>query len=155
MKAQASMMAILIAMVLLIFIVIFMLTTSFNDEDFQSSRAEYRNLFASNLLLSLLNTDTECGKFSDMLKADYFGGGRCTDGFTDRIDDYMTMVLNETGYTNYRWLIEAEPKDFIGGVTKTWGDETVKDSLGFWSPPPTILTWSGSPLEVKLYIRST
>ena len=152
MKGQSSMAAIAIAIVLLVFLMVFMFTMAFPSVD-QNLRGEYRKLFSTNALLSVLNTETECGKFSDMLKAQYFGGGKCGDGaFASRIEGYMDGILMLSGHTDYDWLMEATPKSF-SGTTTSWGDETVTDTNGYWGST-TILTWGGAQLEVKLYIRT-
>ncbi len=155
MKGQTSMMAIVIIIILMVFLMIF-LATSTTDEGNMQVMEEYRNLFASNMLLSILNTDTSCGTFSDMLKAEYFGSGKCGDtAFTDHIDEYVDHILLTTGHTDYDWMIEAEPKDF-NGITREWGhggEDGVKSHIDRRNSL-TILTWGGRMLEVRLYLRT-
>jgi len=149
MNGQSSMIAMVLAMVLVVFIIIFMLSSTFSGQADQTLKTEFRDMYTNNLLLSLLATDTKCGTFSDMLKEEYFEGRTC---FSEKLGKYMKGVLNATGNTNYAWLIEVEPKDFQG-VSKQWGDTTVKDEPGYWDAR-TILSWSGRQLEVKLYIKT-
>jgi len=149
MKGQTSIMAMVIAMVLVVFIIIFMLSSAFSGQEDQTLKTEFRDMYTNNLLLSLLATDTDCGRFSDMLKSEYFEGRTC---FSEKVGAYMKGVLNATGNTNYAWMIEAEPKDFEGS-TKTWGDESVTEKPGYWDAR-TILSYSGRQLEIKLYIRT-
>lgn len=149
MKGQASMIAIVIAMVLIVFIMVFMMANTFSGQETETLKTEFRDLYANNLFLSLLVTETECGTFSDMLKAEYFEGRTC---FSEKLETYMKGTLNATGNTNYAWLIEAEPKDFVGTI-KQWGNPSVTETRGYWDAT-TILSWSGKQLEVKLYIRT-
>jgi uncharacterized membrane protein len=151
MKGQTSMVAIVIGIVMVIVILIFLVTSTVPTRNIEL-RDEYRNLYAANMLLSILNTDTDCGSFSDLLKAEYFAGGTCDDDeFTQRIDGVAEWLLLATGHPEYEWLIEVSPKGF--GATRTWGDEKVTEKLGYWSAT-TLLTWGGNHLEVKLYIRA-
>ncbi len=149
MKGQTSMLAIVIAMILILFIVIFMLTGMFSDDETANMKTQQRDLYANNLLLSLLSTDTSEGTFSDMLKDEYFGGGTA---FGEMAPVFIKATLNATGNTDYDWLIEAEPKDFVG-VVKQWGNPAVTEKPGYWDAR-TVVTWGGNQLEVKLYIRT-
>lgn len=152
MKGQSSMIAIAVAIVMLIFIMLFMITTTVTNPPGQVIRSEFRNLYAHNLLLSLLRTDTSCGTFSEVLKGAYFGGGKCDSmPFLDeKIPGYIKTVLNATGNTDYGWYIQATPKKFVGSELG-FGNPAVKDSLDRWDAR-TMITWEGYQLEVKLYI---
>jgi hypothetical protein len=149
MKGQTSMVAMVIAMVLVVFIIIFLMTGTFTDQESTNLKMEQRDLFTNNLLLSLLVTETSDGLMSDLLKDEYFAS---RENFGRRAETLITNVLNATGHTDYDWLIEAEPKDFVG-VVKQWGNPAVTGTPGYWDAR-TILTWGGNQLEVKLYIRT-
>jgi len=114
MKAQTTMIAVTIGIVMLVFILIFLLSISLGSQSGQTLKSEYRNIFAHSLLLSLLRTDTSCGIYSDALKAAYFGGGRCDAKkfFDTATPAFMQDLLNATGQTSYEWYFEAEPKSF-------------------------------------------
>jgi hypothetical protein len=149
MKGQTSMVAIVIAMVLVMFIIIFLMTGALSDQESTVIKMDHRDLYANSLLLSLLATETSDGLFSDMLKDAYFGS---QENFGEKAPVFINYVLNATGHTDYDWLIEAEPKDFVG-TTKQWGNSEVTDTPGYWDAR-TILTRGGNQLEVKLYIRT-
>lgn len=149
MKGQTSMVAMVIAMVLVLFIMIFLMTGTFTDQESTTLKMEHRDLYANSLLLSLLATETSDGIMSDLLKDEYFAS---QERFGQKAATFITNVLNATGHTDYDWLIEAEPKDFVG-VVKQWGNPGVTESPGYWDAR-TILTWGGNQLEVKLYIRT-
>ena len=158
MKGQTSMAAIVIAIVLLVFLAFFLFTTT-EPAGNAEAKLEYRNLFATNMLLSILNTQTpDCGSFSDMLKAEYFGGGRCGDeAFGERIGIYVKDILLLSGHTDYDWLIVASPNNFVGNKI-SWGKEELVDEngracLGCWTAE-TKLTWGGIMLAVKLYMKT-
>ena len=148
------MIAIAVAIVMLIFIMLFMLTYSLTAQPGQAVRSEFRNLYAHNLLLSLLRTDTACGTFSEVLKGAYFGGGKCDSlpFMTERVPDYIASVLNGTGSTDYDWFMQASPKNFQGNELG-FGNPAVPESLDRWDAR-TMVTWEGYQLEVKIYIRS-
>jgi hypothetical protein len=153
MKGQTSMIAIVIAVVMVMFIVIFTLTSTLSSETSDAITGEYRKTYATNLIISLLNTKTECGTFSDMLEAAYFGGGECGSGeFEKRLPVYMEYILNATGHTEYRWLIEVEPRGFVH-TARQWGDSSVTSSPGYWDGT-TIIPRGQSQLDIKLYIRA-
>jgi hypothetical protein len=153
MNGQSSMAAIVMAVVLIVFLAVFMLTTS-EPASTAEAKLEYRKLFATNTLLSILNTETEdCGTMGDMLKASYFGGGKCeSTAFDERIEGYMDYVLLSSGHTDYDWLIEAAPKDFEGEESQ-WGNPAVTEKKGYWDAR-TMLTWGGSVLDVKIYMKT-
>jgi len=152
-KGQTSMIAIAIAVVMLVLIMIFMLSSALSSQAGQSTRSEYRNLFAHNALISVLRTDTECGILSDVLKGGYFGGGRCDSRkfVESRIPAYMGLLLNATGHTDYEWFLEASPMNFRGEVLAI-GSAAVKEAAERWDAR-TIVTWEGYQLEVKLYFK--
>ncbi len=150
MKGQTSMVAVVIAVVMVIFIMIFILMDVLSpDQESISLKTEYRDLYTNNLLLSMLETDTDDGKMSDLLKKSYFGSGT---GFDERIDEYMLFVLNATGHTDYDWLLEVNPNNFQMAF-RSWGNTLVTASPGYWDAR-TILTSGGNQIEVKLYIRT-
>jgi len=152
MKGQTSMIAIVIGVVLVIFLMLFILITTLPSGS-STARAEYRQLFATNMLLSVLNTETDCGSFSDMIKASYFGGGKCAGTeFGERIVKYMPDLLYLSGHTDYAWQIVATPKNFVDHE-ESWGDDTVTETRGYWTAL-THRTWGGSILEVKIYMRT-
>jgi hypothetical protein len=154
MKGQTSMIAIVIAIVMVAFIALFMFTSTLTTQSSQSTRNEYRSLFATNLLLSMLNMETDCGPFSDFLENALEGvGGDCgKEEFERRFPRYVDAVLNATGHTDYDWYFEVTPKDFVS-TTYRLGNPAVTDTRGFWDAT-SIMTWGGNPLEVKLYIRT-
>ncbi len=152
-KGQTSMIAIVIAIVMLIFIMLFLFTNALSAPGTQSLRGEYRKLYVTNLLLSLLNTDTECGTLSDMIKSMYFGGKVCSDDDLEwKIHSHISSALASTGNTDYRWLLETTPKNFMSS-TMQWGESTVISEPGYWDSR-TVLSSGSSQLEVKLYIRT-
>jgi hypothetical protein len=154
MKGQSSMIAIVLAILMLVFIMIFLLAAGLGSQTSQSLRSEYRNLHAHNMLLSLLRTDTECGTYSDVLKGAYFGGGKCDSMqfMTDRLPGRIMAMLNGTGHTDYDWFLEASPKNFQGSVL-SFGNPVVKESMDKWDAR-TFLTWEGYQLEVIIYVRT-
>ncbi|UCD02990.1 MAG: hypothetical protein JSV63_04385 [Candidatus Aenigmatarchaeota archaeon] len=151
MKGQTSIAAIVIAVILVIFLMIFLFATTISQQIGSDYRDEYRNLYVTNMLLSLLNTDTECEKFSDMVKDRYFGGAICTEEeIVYKLGSHINDTLKATGNTNYRWLLEVEPK-FQGSFITQWGDSSVTDEDGYWDAR-TFLSSGPYRLEVKLYI---
>ncbi len=152
MKGQTSIVAIVIAVVIVMFIMIFMFTTTVTQQLSDDLDAEYRNLYVTNLLLSLLNTETDCGTFADMIKTYYFGERLCTDEeFNEMLNFHIFEVLNATGNTNYEWLLETEPETGTGVLQ--WGNPDVTASHGYWDAR-TVLSSQGFRIQVKLYIRS-
>jgi hypothetical protein len=154
MKAQSSMIAIVISVLMLVFLFIFLLSAPTVSQVSQSLNTEYRNLFAHNALLSILAMDTECGVFSDVLKGAYFGGGKCdSEAFVNsRLPSSMDGILNATGHTDYAWLLEATPDNF-DGVVLSLGDPSVKGSRESWDAR-TFVSWEGYRLEVLLYFKT-
>jgi hypothetical protein len=152
MRGQASMIAIVIAILMLVFIMIFMLFSTLGSPESLAMRSEYRNLFAHNMLLSLLRTDTECGSFSDVMKGAYFGGGKCDSlpFLADRLPGRVSAILNGTGHTEYDWFLEASPKGFQGSVL-AFGNPGVKEAMDRFDAR-TMITWEGYQLEVKIYV---
>jgi hypothetical protein len=148
------MIAIAIAIVMLIFIAIFLLSSSLGSQTSQTLKAEYRNLYAHNALLSVLRTETECGTMSDVMKAAYFGGGKCDSRkFLDsRMPGFMQDMLNATGHTDFDWFIEASPQNFEG-VSLSLGNPAVKDAKEKWDAR-TLINWEGYQLEAKLYLMT-
>ena len=67
----------------------------------------------------------------------------------------MDAALLLTGYTNYDWMLEVTSKG-PGGITKVWGStqEDITETPGYLDAT-TMITRSGSPLDVKLYIRQS
>jgi hypothetical protein len=158
MKGQTSMAVVVIAIVMLVFLAIFLLTMT-EPSGNADAKAEYRKLYATNMLLSLLNTQTsDCGSFSDMLKGSYFGGGKCDDEvFGNRIGTYIPEILYLSGHTDYDWFIVASPKNFEG-TEQSWGNAELRDDDGYacngcWGVS-TMLTWGGSMLDVKIYMKT-
>jgi hypothetical protein len=154
MKGQTSMAVIVIAIVLLVFLTIFLLTTT-EPAGNAEAKLEYRNLFATNMLLSILNTETaDCGSLSDMLKTEYLGGGTCGDEFGVRIEKYVEFLLIASGHTDYEWLIEVSQKN-LDGTTMQWGNPVAKEK-GKERPwdASTIIMTGGVQLEVKLYMKT-
>lgn len=149
------MIAITIAILILVLITVFLLSAALSSQSGQEFKGEYRNLYAHNMLLSMLRTETDCGSFSDVLKAAYFGGGKCdSDEFMEsRLPVLMASLLNATGHTEYEWFLEASPENFQGSEL-SYGKEDVKQSLERWDAR-TMITWEGYRLEVKLYIRTS
>ena len=148
------MMAILVAIVMLIFIVMFLFSSVIRDQGGAAMKAEYRNLYANNMLLSLLRMDVSCGLMSDALKSAYFGSGSCSGfGFESAFTEFADELVLSTGNPDYEWLLEASPKNFDGSVV-TWGNQNVKGNQESWDAR-TILTWEGKQLEIKLYIVSS
>ncbi len=148
------MIAIVIAILMIIIIMIFLLSSNLGSQASQSLKSEYRNLYAHNLLLSLLRTETECGDFSEILKGAYFGGGKC-DSMTflaERMPGRIENINNATGHTDYAWFLEASPNNFQGTLL-AFGDPAVKESMGSWDAR-TMITWEGYQLEVKIYVRT-
>ncbi|MFH0956262.1 MAG: hypothetical protein V1813_00205 [Candidatus Aenigmatarchaeota archaeon] len=154
MKGQTSMAVIVIAMVMLVFLAIFILTTS-EPAGNAVAKAEYRKLYATNMLLSILNTETvDCGSFSDMLKAAHYGGGKCDwEEFGKRIGVYVPEILLLSGHPEYDWQIVSSPKD-SDGDEMSWGNEKLKDEpRGRWDAT-TMLTLGGTMLDVKIYMKT-
>ena len=154
MRGQSSMVAIAIAIVMLVFIMLFLMTSTLSVQPGQVIRSEYRNLYAHNLLLSLLRTETGCGTFSEVLKGAYFGGGKCDSlpFMTERVPGYISSVLNGTGSTDYEWFMQATPKNFQGSELE-FGNPAVKDSMDRWDAR-TMITWEGYQLEVVMYMKT-
>jgi len=154
MRGQTSMITIAIAIVMIVFIMIFLLTSSLVPQQSQTLKSEYRNLYAHNMLLSMLRMETRCGSISDVLKGAYFGGGKCDSmPFLEaRLPGYINSVLYATGNTEYEWFFEATPKDFQGSVLG-FGNPAVKDSMEKWDAR-TMITWEDYQLDVKIYIRT-
>jgi len=154
MRGQSSMVAIVIAILMIVFIMVFLFSSLLGSQAGQTLKSEYRNLYAHNMLLSLLRTDTQCGVMSDVLKGAYFGGGKCdsTQFIADRLPSYISSVLNATGHTDYDWFMEASPKNFQG-TALAFGNPVVKESLDRWDAR-TMITWEGYQLEVKIYVRT-
>lgn len=152
MKGQTSILAIAIAVIMVMFMMIFIFTTTITRQLSGDLDAEYRNLYVTNLLLSVLNTETNCGSFADMIKTSYFGGRICTDEvIREKLDFHISEVLSATGNTNYEWLLETEPD---GGTSIfQWGNPGVRDEPGYWDAR-TVLSSRGSRIVVKLYIRN-
>lgn len=158
MKGQTSMAVIVIAIVMLVFLAIFLLTATEPSGNIDA-RDEYRKLYATNMLLSVLNTDTpDCGSFSDMLKAEYFGGGKCDNTqFGERVAPMVNELLFLSGHTDYEWQIVASPKNFDKDE-QSWGTAELRDDDGYacngcWGVN-TMLIWGGSVLEVKIYMKT-
>jgi hypothetical protein len=155
MNGQTTMVAVVIAVVMLMFLAVFMLTSFISSYGGGTTDSEYRDLFATNTLLSLLGTQTDCGSFADMLEASYFGSGRCDDDeFEKRLPDYMKYVLNETGHTDYRWMLEISPSG-VSSSARVYpeGGEDITAKLGYWDSN-TMLSRGGNHIEVKLYMRN-
>lgn len=153
MNGQASMMAIMMAVVIVIILFMFLLTNALTPKESSiNTKTEFRDLFATNLLLSLLNTDVGCGTMEDLVKAEFFVDDCPGVTLEDKLDYYMDAVLLATGQTNYDWKFEVKPKNF-GGSAKSWGNDEVTSELGYWNSL-TFLSWMGKQLEVKLYIRN-
>ena len=153
MRGQSSMIAIVIAILMMVFIMIFMLSSLMGSQASLSLRSEYRNLYAHNMLLSLLRTDTKCGSLSDVMKGAYFGGGKCDSlpFLSDQLPSHISAMLNGTGHTDYDWFLEASPKNFQGSVL-SFGNPDVKEAMDRWDAR-TMITWEGYQLEVKIYVR--
>jgi hypothetical protein len=157
MKGQSSMAVIVIAVVLIVFLAMFLLTTTDTSGN-ADAKLEYKKLFATNTLLSILNTETpDCGSMSDMLKAaSNFGGGKCADTeFGERIEGYVDFLLLSSGHTDYDWQIVASPNNF-DGTEYTWGKDGLKDkenARGRWDAR-TMLTSGGSIIDVKIYMKT-
>jgi hypothetical protein len=145
------MVAIVVSIVMLIFIMLFMFSSTIGSQSGQVLKTEFRNLYSHSVLLSILRTDTSCGIFSDVLKGAYFGGGKCeSESFMrSRLPGFMKALLNATGNTDYDWYLEAEPKNFQGNPM-TVGNPDVLDSNERWDAR-TLVTWEGYQLEVKIY----
>ncbi|MBN1896303.1 MAG: hypothetical protein JW789_01065 [Candidatus Aenigmarchaeota archaeon] len=153
MKGQTSMVAILISIVLLVFIMFFLFSTALSETPGEDTKAEYRNLYVTNMLISLLNTDTECGTVGDIVKAFYFGGYDCSqDESNKKIGELVNRTLLATGNPDYVWLLETRPENFISSE-RQWGDSRVTDEPGFWDAT-TFLSSGGNRIEVKLYIQT-
>jgi hypothetical protein len=155
MKGQSSMAVIVIAVVLIVFLAMFMLTTTDTSGN-ADAKLEYKKLFATNTLLSILNTQTpDCGSMSDMLKAAYFGGGKCADTeFSERIEGYVDFLLLASGHTDYDWQIVASSNSFEGN-DMSWGKDGLEDkenARGRWDAR-TMLT-SGGIIDVKIYMKT-
>jgi hypothetical protein len=156
MKGQSSMAVIVIAVVLIVFLAMFMLTTTDTSGNAES-KLEYKKLFATNTLLSILNTQTsDCGSMSDMLKASYFGGGKCANTeFDERIEGYVDFLLIASGHTDYDWQIVVSPYSFTGD-DMSWGKDGLnleENKRGRWDAR-TMLTWGGSIIDVKIYMKN-
>lgn len=154
MKGQTTMAAIAMAIVILMFMFMFLLTSSLRpSQAMQNIKAEYNDLYATNLLLSVLNTDMGCGTIADLLKDEYFTVTDCSGvSLEEKLDYYIDTTLFATGQTNYEWLLETEPKNF-GSPKKRWGNEQVTAAPGYWDSR-TFISWTGKQIEVKLYIRT-
>jgi len=153
MIGQSSMIAIIIAILMIVFIMIFMLSPLLGSQSGTALRSEYRNLYAHNMLLSLLRTDTKCGSFSDVMKGAYFGGGKCDSlpFLADQLPGHISAMLNGTGHTDYDWYLEASPKNFQGTML-AFGNPDVEKAMDKWDAR-TMITWEGYQLEVKIYVK--
>ena len=156
-KSQSSTIAIVLGVVVFVGIVMFMLTMPLSEQNLKQAEALHMNRFTSNLLISLTNMDTECGKMSDVMKGAYFGNPACTGRcncitfFKKRVPGYMSVILNETGYTNLKYLIVLKSDQHAENIEL--GDSTA-NSRGSWEAN-TRTSWRGSDLEIKIYIAES
>jgi hypothetical protein len=105
---------------------------------------EFTSLYANNLLLSVMRTDTgytdaKCKLVSDLVFCAYFtpewvcgdSGNKCLDLANDTIRDYMALFGNETKFVKYLFTVRPEfaALDPSGDVISLdFGDASLKRS---------------------------
>lgn len=154
MRGQTTMVAIAFGIIMMVALLMFLLASTLQTMPGESLKLEYGRLYANNLLLSLERTDTDCGPFAGVLKAAYFGGGKCDiDGFVAKsLPDHVDGVLNATGHTEFEWYLEASPINFQG-EDLAFGNPSAKEP-GDRHDSRTTITWEGYRLELKIYVKT-
>ena len=138
-KAQTTMIFIVVIMVIFVVMGIFLLSLAKTV-----SQSEYINIYAHNLLSSILRTDTgltepSCKTVADLLACSFLtpsfvceNGKSCNVLAEEKINGYMTefSLIKES----FSYLLTVEPEGFValpnGGdpYTIMIGDETLEDS---------------------------
>jgi hypothetical protein len=152
MKSQSSVIAIVLMVVVFVSISMFLMTTLISQQQPAQSKAARMNRLASNMLVSLLRTDTDCGPVSDMIKGvcgDCVSHCDCRGFVHNRITPYMDKMLNETGYTNLKYSVVIKPTAAsCSGIVL--GDPSANEK-GAWSANSKLSIYNAE-LDVKIYI---
>ena len=138
MKGQSSMIMIVIVLMMFVAIVVFLLQLAST-----AGNQKYTVMYANNLLLSVMRTDTghtdsRCKLVSDLVFCAYFTpewecgtDGNCLELANKTIKDYMTLFSNQT--TSVKYLFSATPtfvsRDPEGApISLDIGDKALKKS---------------------------
>ncbi|RLJ00478.1 MAG: hypothetical protein DRP03_00095 [Candidatus Aenigmatarchaeota archaeon] len=153
-KSQAELVA--LVMVMIVFIIIFSLTSLFKNNTRVSD--EYYNLYAHNLLLSLIRTDTGyggiCKSFADTIACAITtnvncGTKTCEEIVEEDLKSLAGKVIKEN--MDYLLIIEPEGWEFFGGKRIEIGNKALANREKRWSANEKIMK-KGSNVNVKLII---
>jgi hypothetical protein len=139
MKAQTSMILLVIVLAIFIGMVLFLLNLANTVKS-----EEFTSLYANNLLLSVMRTDTgytdtRCKLVSDLVFCSYFtpdwicgdSGFRCIDLANETIRKNMALFGNETKFMKYLFMVSPQfvALDPSGEVISLdFGDSSLKKS---------------------------
>lgn len=155
-KAQASILAIAIAMFIVIAIISFSMLTSIRKERIN----EFNNIYVHNLLLTVMRSTTgyasPCHTFSDTMVCCYFTPNkrcsqkRCIDICEEDLKERIENLIKPS--FSYFLSIEPEGFEYTGGSRVFIGNDSVEDAYPVYVANEKVITSYESDLRIKLII---
>jgi hypothetical protein len=120
---------------------------------------EYNNLYAHNLLLSILRKDTgyqaPCRTISDLIVCAHTtpekrcGGERCADLSNQMVPNEINKIIKP----NFDYLLIVEPDfwEIYGGYRLIYGNQLIEKSKNRWQANEKVLAYETN-LNIKLII---